>query len=628
MSQRVKLIQSDTDHISIDTDLGQMIDEMNDIFSDEQESEESQESQPESEKLSSLIEQITNAVNINDIDPIIYRLNAFNDIKKLLLNKINELSLLNINNLYYRSTSIEHIFDKNIICNIIIYLSQSSMYRKLPILNKYFNNLMKTEYIIFNQYTVNIPYTIYTKKTTKLYGKIIHETNTIEIYTNSDYTNINLEFEINDINDLNDNIPLKIWSNIPKWNFQINKNIETNDKKNDIKKTNEMLIKILEKASSSIKSIIINKGNENIIISQNDINIHLISSLDNLYYLQASNNFILTFLDFSNECTYILANLLCIDFINIEENMINVINNNLRKLLILRLRFQDKNDDQTQKYHIKLPQTLEFIEINGFDFNSTTYLLDFSNCHNIICIKFYNSTIIRKELFDNIIINAIQQRIIWNESILIQCFIIDEIDNEYNSCWFRYFSSFSFKNNHFFSSNIPKIKYLKYMNHKTISIVNNHHNHNRYNKQKNIVENNRTSKLHQIITTSSPILKKYNDSLSIHNDDHNHDDPYYNPFDHDNIKLINIKHILSNTYPLYSILSNDHSNDNLLWKLLLENKYKFNYKHFKQKLQIYQQLHSMNIIKWIKTLGHKKPFLPFVNFSIPNKYSDDDDDDK
>ena len=589
------------------------------------------------------------------------------------------LQSTSVNNLYHQCTSIDKIFNDAILCRIIIYLTKSSMYRKLPILSKYFNNLMKTEPDLYSQYIIDIPYMVYTTKTSKLYGKIIHETNTIKIYnklqlfhlkktpnmnfendnihylnvvdiddnrtiashdrvnensgdtsplindTTYDINSLSLEFEINDIEDLNDNIPLKIWSSIPKWNFILNNiNGQYNMNKNGLK-SNEILNKILEKASSSIKSIIINKSNKNILINQKDI--IYFATFDQLCYLQACNDFILTFLSYSNECNYILSNLLVIDFINIEENMINIINNNLKQLLILRLQFQDKNDDQTQSYSIILPKTLEFIQINGFDFNSTTYTLDFTNCTNLISVMFKESCLIRQELFDNIVCKAIQERIIWNETELIQCFIIDEVDREYNSCWYRYFASFnmsSFENSFFsISTNIPKIQYIRYIDDKNLSVVANKYKQNIVNKQEQYQIQHRTSRP----ITASPMLK-YNNSLSIHDDEkddlipHFIDDSlYHNPLE--NVNLLNIKKInQSFNHPLYTILSND-KNDGLLWRLLLINKYKNNSKLLQLKLEQYSKLINMNIIKWVKSLGYKKPYLPFVNFSIPNRYSQD-----
>eukprot|EP01084_Bolivina_argentea_P137417 242003_1 len=58
-------------------------------------------------KLHSLIHQITNANDVTDIEPIINRLNAFDDIKLLLLDKINQLPL-------YDETKKE---DDKLICN-------------------------------------------------------------------------------------------------------------------------------------------------------------------------------------------------------------------------------------------------------------------------------------------------------------------------------------------------------------------------------------------------------------------------------------------------------------------------------------------------------------------------------
>ncbi len=107
---------------------------------------------------------------------------------------------------------------------------------------------MKTNTCLYFEYTFDIPYEVYTSKTSNLYGKIIHETNTIKIYNKLqivkeyngylnvvdiddnrtigsndigdisnesnqsllntyDIDSIDLEFEINDIEDLNDAMP-------------------------------------------------------------------------------------------------------------------------------------------------------------------------------------------------------------------------------------------------------------------------------------------------------------------------------------------------------------------------------------------------------------------------------------
>ncbi len=73
--------------------------------------------------------------------------------------------------------------------------------------------------------------------------------------------------------------------------------MKLNDNKyiNQNRKWNEILNKLLEKASSSIQSIIINKRNINTNITPNDI-IHF-ATFDQLKYLNATNDFIMTFLE-------------------------------------------------------------------------------------------------------------------------------------------------------------------------------------------------------------------------------------------------------------------------------------------------------------------------------------------
>ncbi len=133
----------------------------------------------------------------------------------------------------------------------------------------------------------------------------------------------------------------------------INKYIDQN------RKWNEKLNKLLEIASSSIKSIIISEENINTKINANDIILKLFAIFDQLKYLNATN-----------ECNYMLSNLLCADLININYNSINIINNNLQTVLILSLQLENneniiiiENDKNKNNIIIILPKTLEFIQI-------------------------------------------------------------------------------------------------------------------------------------------------------------------------------------------------------------------------------------------------------------------------
>merc|ERR1711933_481974 len=127
----------------------------------------------------------------------------------------------------------------------------------------------------------------------------------------------------------------------------------------------------------------------------------------------------------------------------------------------------DQNAIKPKKYIIKFPETIEFVTIDGFYFFGSEHVLNFQNLPNLIAVSFRNSTFeqwmtnFKEELDNDIIRNTINNHILWpinNDNI--QCVLVDEVSNDFEGVWWRYFKSFGSTANN--GNNCPKIKYLRY----------------------------------------------------------------------------------------------------------------------------------------------------------------------
>lgn len=526
---------------------------------------------------SQIQDSIKNAKCLKDLISISNELLTLQEIQSLLLNKLNNIdpNQQRLNHMYFKIMPIDIIFSDDIICAIIQYLSINFMYNKLFVINKHFNDLMRSNPILYQQYIIKLKFC---SKINTLYFNISHSTKSINI---SHFMENENYFPIQKPMDITSKYQF-IWFCTKRLHI-IPTTIFSTTLYNEQQATNNNgVVEILKRIISNAKSLEINDEFQN--IKSDKLWMDWLS-LDELFHIHSISKDLI----YSSLLNHNLK------YLNLTGNRTRgptILSQKLLQLnglLALKIDINNTFPFSNKVTIISFPINLEFILIENFNYYSTSnnYILNLSQCKSIIAISFKqvknrkyilnnqdNPWSFARYLYDN---NKTKKRENNKYDILSLCQCVEW---PLNDSPIRNIGCLLFDN----SLHAQSIQSLyQYFDSFTIDLPINddsESNANNNNNKKNI-------------------NVKYVRYIHEFEKGENNDDNIYKP-----IQTI-IKNNKCDNNIKYCVALDWKNNDGLLWKLLLIDKYRGYIQKSKidKKIAMYNKWFNMDIAKWIYHLG-------------------------
>eukprot|EP01083_Nonionella_stella_P087312 242833_1 len=340
-------------------------------------------------KKSQIMDWIQNAQCFEDLISASNELLCLDEIKSLLFQKLDTDDTNSVdsnpnpnhrnpplNHLYFKIIPLDRILSDDILCSIIQYLSCNSMYNTLFLINKHFNELMRSYgSSLYQSYQIKLKYCC---KLSALYLNVSHNTRCIHV---SHFMENQYYVPIQSLQDIETHCPFfwfctKRLTIIPTTIFSTKCFTESSINNTGIRE-------ILQKIVSNAKSLHIDDEYED---DHSDKSWMNLVSLDSVFHIHSISKDLI----YSNVLN---SNLLYLDLTGRKSNGIHILSHALQRLDgLLALRIDIYNTlgmlDNEAYSVITFPKNIEFLQIENFNYYSTYHTLDLSQCKQIIAVCF------------------------------------------------------------------------------------------------------------------------------------------------------------------------------------------------------------------------------------------------